>query len=322
MVLGPQGVGKTALVRETLRQAAATLDWTETAVVVQLSGLVQTEDRVTLRDISKQLNLDNTIGDKVFGSYAEHLSFLIASLKTGDTATSKPIVFVLDEFESFCSHKNQILLYNLFDVAQSRAVPICVVGLSSQIDVMDKLEKRVKSRFSHRHILLWPVKDANAYLNLALSILTLDTEASSTWDAQVNAILSTDAAFKVFESAYEVDKSLLSLKRLLHLSVVFMSMDGVQELQMKHLRSAFKKTIMPEYSETLSSQIADLSILELCLVVAIKHLSQTYEGEPFDFETVFQEYLKFQQGKMLTLPKERGVVLKAWETLVRLYKVK
>ena len=78
------------------------------------------------------------MGDKVFGSFAEHLSFLLASLKTGDSG-SKPIIFILDHFESFCSHKNQTLLYNLFDVAQSRAVPITVLGVSSSIDVTELL---------------------------------------------------------------------------------------------------------------------------------------------------------------------------------------
>ena len=317
LVLGPRGVGKTALVRETLCQASASPGWKETAVVVRLSGLVQTDDRVALRDITKQLDLENVVGEKVFGSFAEHLSFLLASLKTGDSATSKPIVFILDEFDSFCSHKNQTLLYNLFDVAQSRAVPICVIGLSSQIDVTELLEKRVKSRFSHRHLYLWPLKDAKAHLDLALSLLTLDTEESSTWDREVKALLSTSEAFKLFESVYEIEKSLALLKRLLHLSVVLMSKENAQQLQIEHLRSAAEATSMLESSNTLSSQVADLSILELCLLIAIKHLSQIYEGEPFNFEMVFHEYLKFKRRKMATLPDERGVVSKAWETLVR-----
>ena len=76
--------------------------------------------------------------------------------------------------------------------------------------------------------------------------------------------------------------------------------------------------MMLEASNTLSSQVADLSILELCLLIAIKHLSQIYEGEPFNFEMVFHEFLKFKRRKMATLPDERGVVSKAWETLVGL----
>ena len=301
--------------RETLRQAATIPGWTETAVVVQLSGLVQTDARMTLRDITRQLNLHNVVGDKVFGSYAEQLSFLIASLKSGDSATSKPIVFVLEEFESFCSHQNQTLLYNLYDVAQSGAVPICVIGLSSQMDVEELLEKRVRSRFSHRYLFLRPVKDVKEYLNLALGFLTLNSEASATWDIQVGALLSTDAACKLFENIFYAGGTLQNLKRFLHLSLVSMAMNGTQQLEIKHLRSATKKTSLL-VSETLSSQIADLSILELSLLVASMHLSKIFEGEPFNFETVFQEYLKFQRSKMSILPKERGVVFKAWETLV------
>ncbi len=46
----------------------------------------------------------------------------------------------------------QTLLYNLFDVAQSRAAPIIVVGLTTELDVVENLEKRVKSRFNHRQV--------------------------------------------------------------------------------------------------------------------------------------------------------------------------
>ena len=70
MVLGPPGVGKTALVREALHQAGDTPGWKENAMVVQLSGLIHTDARVTLKDISRQLDLENVVGDKVFGSYA------------------------------------------------------------------------------------------------------------------------------------------------------------------------------------------------------------------------------------------------------------
>ena len=104
------------------RKSSVKKEWMDNVVVVLLSGHIQTDDKLALRDITKQLNLENVVGDKVFGSFAEHLSFLLASLKTGDSG-SKPIIFILDHFETFCSHKNQTLLYNLFDVAQSRAVP-------------------------------------------------------------------------------------------------------------------------------------------------------------------------------------------------------
>lgn len=43
---------------------------------------------------------------------------------------SKSVLFILDEFDLFSQHRNQTLLYNLFDVAQSAQAPICVVGLT------------------------------------------------------------------------------------------------------------------------------------------------------------------------------------------------
>merc|ERR1719270_484263 len=322
LVLGPRGVGKTALVSHVMRKAAAIPSWRDNAVRVELSGLIQTDDKLALRDITKQLKLENVVGDRVFGSFAEHLSFLLASLKTGDSTASKPIVFILDEFDSFCSHKNQTLLYNLFDVAQSRAVPICVIGLSSQIDVTELLEKRVKSRFSHRHLYLWPLKDSKAHLDLALQLLTLNTEGSSTWDKEVKELLTTDAFANLIDSVYDIEKSLTVLKRILHSALTSMSKNSSEHLEVVHLESAVKEVAMFETSNTLSSQIADLSIMELCLLIAIKHLSQIYEGEPFNFEMVFHEYLKFKRRKMATLPDERGVVTKAWETLVSLELVK
>lgn len=53
---------------------------------------------------------------------AENLTFLLQCLKQGDRDNSKSVIFVLDEFDLFCHHQNQTLLYNLFDVAQSAQV--------------------------------------------------------------------------------------------------------------------------------------------------------------------------------------------------------
>lgn len=43
------------------------------------------------------------------------------------------MLFVLDEFDLFAHHKNQTLLYNLFDVSQSAQAPIAVVGITCRL---------------------------------------------------------------------------------------------------------------------------------------------------------------------------------------------
>lgn len=74
--------------------------------------------------------------------------------------TSRSVIFIIDEFDLFATHARQTLLYNLFDIAQARKAPIAVLGLTTRIDVVESLEKRVKSRFSHRYV----------YLSLAKSL--------------------------------------------------------------------------------------------------------------------------------------------------------
>ena len=72
--------------------------------------------------------------------------------ETEEGHTTKSVVFILDEFDLFTTHPRQTLLYNLFDIAQSRKAPIVVLGLTTRVDVAEALEKRVKSRFSHRYV--------------------------------------------------------------------------------------------------------------------------------------------------------------------------
>ena len=53
---------------------------------------------------------------------------------------------ILEEFDLFTQHKNQTLLYNLFDITQASKAPLTVVGVTRRLDVMELFEKRVKSR--------------------------------------------------------------------------------------------------------------------------------------------------------------------------------
>jgi origin recognition complex subunit 4 len=321
LVLGPHGVGKTALVRRVLTLARDEIPaWDENVVVVQLNGLLQTDDRIALKEITKQLHLENVTGDRVFGSFAEHLTFLLASLKVGDKS-SKPIVFILEEFDSFCSHKNQTLLYNLFDIAQSRAVPICVIGVSCQIDVTELLEKRVNSRFSHRHLNLMPSQEFEPFLHLATNLLLLApaVDHAAAWNRAIETFMKSKDVVKFLENrVFAYDKSITNLKRVLYLALLNMLESGATKLELTHLVAANDENFASEQTDACDLLIRDLSIVELCLLVAVKHITEIYDGEPFNFEMVFHEYVKFKRRKFTTLPEERSVVYKCWEQLLQL----
>ncbi|XP_023943911.2 origin recognition complex subunit 4 [Bicyclus anynana] len=157
LIIGPRGCGKTALINSVLHQVSKEADLVNDAIVVKLNGLIHHDDKVALKSITAQMQLENAVGDRVFGTFAENLSFLLSCLMSGTDRRCKSMVFILEQFDMFChSTRTQTLLYNLFDITHSKQAPMCVLGVTNRIDVMELLEKRVKSRFSHRHIFIFP----------------------------------------------------------------------------------------------------------------------------------------------------------------------
>lgn len=64
-------------------------------------------------------------------------------------------VIIIDAFHLFAGHARQSLLYCLFDTVQHSKIGVgsqgmAVIGVTSRVDTINLLEKRVKSRFSGR----------------------------------------------------------------------------------------------------------------------------------------------------------------------------
>jgi origin recognition complex subunit 4 len=184
LVIGARGSGKTALVNKVLSEVAK--DNGGEYHVVRLNGFLHTDDKIALREIWRQLGKEMDIEEDGSGpgkNYADTLTTLLALLshpseQTGELTdqVAKAVIFVIDEFELFAQHPRQTLLYNLFDIAQSRKAPIAVLGLTTRIDVTNSLEKRVKSRFSHRYVHLSLAKTFTAFQEICRSCLTIEHE--------------------------------------------------------------------------------------------------------------------------------------------------
>lgn len=117
---------------------------------------------------------------------------------TDEGVTSQSIVFVIDEFDMFASHPRQTLLYNLFDIAQSRKAPIAVVGCTTRLDVVEMLEKRVKSRFSHRYVYLSQPKSLPIYWQVCRQGLIVDDDEAE--KEGINTYLEGHAEFQQYWS--------------------------------------------------------------------------------------------------------------------------
>lgn len=185
LLLGSRGVGKTCMVETAIADLA--IEHADNFHVVRLNGFIQTDDKLALREIWRQLGREMQVGEDETGqvnTYADTMASLLHLLSHPEeltetldpdapASTTKSIIFVLDEFDLFTTHPRQTLLYNLFDIAQARKAPVAVIGCSARVDVTDRLEKRVKSRFSHRWIHLSQAKSFPAFEKIAKAGLML-----------------------------------------------------------------------------------------------------------------------------------------------------
>ena len=184
LVIGARGSGKTALVNKVLSEVAK--DNGGQYHVVRLNGFIHTDDKIALREIWRQLGKEMDVEEDGSGpgkNYADTLATLLALLshpseQTGEVTdqVAKAVIFIMDEFDLFAHHPRQTLLYKLFDIAQSRKAPIAVLGLTTRIDVTNTLEKRVKSRFSHRYVHLRLATTFTAFQAMCKACLLLEPD--------------------------------------------------------------------------------------------------------------------------------------------------
>ncbi|XP_027551580.1 origin recognition complex subunit 4 isoform X2 [Neopelma chrysocephalum] len=294
LIVGPRGSGKTTLLNHVLKNLRGMKQVRGNLLEVHLNGLLQTSDKVALKEITRQLQLENVVGDKVFGSFAETLAFLLEALRKGDRTSSCPVLFVLDEFDLFVHHKNQTLLYNLFDISQSAQTPVTIIGLTCR-----QYMKIFKEQ-------------------LSLPAEFPDEPFAQKWNDNIQHLSEDKIVQDVLQNLFHHTKDLRSLYFLLMLAVSAVS------VQHPLLTAADLQEASRQHSTDSKANIVHgLSVLEICLIIAMKHLNDVYDGEPFNFQMVYNEFQKFIQRKAHSMYNfEKPVVMKAFEHLLQLELVK
>ncbi|KAG6844905.1 hypothetical protein H0H87_002604 [Tephrocybe sp. NHM501043] len=250
LVLGPRGSGKTRLVKNCIRSFVE-----EKPIVIRLSGWTQHSDRLAMREIAYQLHQQTGTsylsqgdddGDAEADSEGSHPLFeslssskppagQLPALISLLPALSRPTIVVLDAFDLFILHPRQALLYCLLDTAQScRAGAgnkgLAVIGITSRIDTIVHLEKRVKSRFSGRMIRTAPPRTLEDWETIIKAILFkevdtfMDThpleeevvaEWSAVWSAVVEKFLQDSSVLAVWNDTFSVTRDVRMLTRML-----------------------------------------------------------------------------------------------------------
>nr|CAI5822511.1 unnamed protein product [Callosobruchus analis] len=322
LVIGPRRCGKTLLVNQVLERLQQKHNFQTDCILVKLNGLIHTDDRVALKSTTSQMQLDNVVDGKVFGTFAENLAFLLECLRTGDKCKSKSVMFILEEFDLFCSHHNQTLLYNLFDVSQSAQAPICILGITCRLDVIELLEKRVKSRFSHRQIFLLPnesqslksdalqvtLNKIEQYLRLPEDSIKLKINSSliKQWSKNLTNLVNDKKFKNVIQRLTDIDNSDAMLKDFL-VKVIFQFSGENLTVEM------FQKQLNILEEDDMIKVLQDLTVLELCLIISMKHHIEIYDNNPMNFEMVYNRFMKFANANAGVQNFQRAVILKAFE---------
>ena len=306
LLVGARGCGKTALVNQVLRQQAR--EHADNFHVVRLNGFIHTDDKIALREIWRQLGREMELDDDEgpAKNYADTLTTLLALLshpteqgRDQPDQVTKSVIFILDEFELFATHPRQTLLYNLFDIAQSRKAPIAVLGLTTKIDVSESLEKRVKSRFSHRYVYLGLAKSFAAYresCKAALSIgddIDLAEATRQAWDEVVEHFLSFDAVEQHLRRLYYTTKSVSDFMSslLLPMATIPAATNMSSPELLSHLITPI--TISITSSKPPDNRLAllfSLSTLQLALLICATRLTAIYNTELVSFLLAYEEY--------------------------------
>lgn len=101
------------------------------------------DDCSAMKSLAKQLHRESLLDSLVSGSvtevsdepklfsFSQQLYLFLEEIKNNDN--NKALLIILHEFDLFALHRNQLLLYNLFECCQSSKTPICIIGLTCRL---------------------------------------------------------------------------------------------------------------------------------------------------------------------------------------------
>ena len=158
-----------------------------------------------------------------------HLLALISMIP----ALPRPTILVLEGFDLFAGHARQALLYCLLDTAQAcragtgSGSGMTVVGVTSRVDTLNLLEKRVKSRFSGRMIRTACPGKFEHWVALAKTVLCApcsnedpsadadEREWKETWDGAVEKFVTHQSVVDALRETYALTRDFQMFRRIM-----------------------------------------------------------------------------------------------------------
>ncbi|KAL9246206.1 hypothetical protein vseg_019771 [Gypsophila vaccaria] len=312
LLLGPRGCGKTAVLELVLKDVLK--EYPDMISVIKLNGILHSDDNCAIKEIARQLCTENQLMFSKMASFDDNTQFMIAMLRECGLA-HKTIVFVLDEFDLFAQGK-QRLLYSLLDAMQSVKSQAVVIGISCRLDADQLLEKRVRSRFSHRKLLFCPPSkdELERLLEHALSLpesSSLPQSYVHQFNKELHNILADKKVKETVNTLLDSDSTVYQLMRFLFLVVSSINLKAGL-LSVENLTKAFVSINRQPKLDFLK----DCSVLELYILVCMKRL-EAREQNSYNFNAVMKEYKAIHDSFQTHDYYARSACLRAFEHLIQ-----
>ncbi|KAF5188329.1 Origin recognition complex subunit [Thalictrum thalictroides] len=312
LLLGSRGCGQVEVLDLVLEDLKA--EYPEIISVVRLDGVLHSDDNCAIKEIAKQLCSENQLLFSKMASSDDNTQFMMAVLREYGLA-HKTVVFILDEFDLFAQGK-QRLLYSLLDAMQSVSSQAVVIGMSCRLDADQLLEKRVRSRFSHRKLLFLPSSKEDI-LRLLKHILTLPEDSMFprdyviTFNKKLHNMFE-EAKFKeILDTLLDADSSVHHVLNFLFVAVCNMNLESGY-LSVENFKTALLSIQRPYKLDSLQG----CSVLELYILACMKRLEDK-EQNSYNFNSVMTEYKHIHDSYRISDYYARNVSLRAFEHLLQ-----
>ncbi|CAI4054135.1 origin recognition complex subunit 4 SKDI_16G4160 [Saccharomyces kudriavzevii IFO 1802] len=214
----------------------------------------------------------------------------------GSSTTKITVVFIFDEIDTFAGPVRQTLLYNLFDMVEHARVPVCIFGCTTKLNMLEYLEKRVKSRFSQRVIHMPQIRDLDDMIDAVRSLLSVHPDVSpwgSQWNDTVEKELSNPRSNlnKHITMNFETFRALSALKNsMIPLVATSTNFDSLSSaIKSCSFLDLYNKN---QLSNSLTGRLQSLSDLELAILISAARVALRAKDGSFNFNLAYAEYEK------------------------------
>ncbi|KAG7400241.1 hypothetical protein PHYBOEH_006579 [Phytophthora boehmeriae] len=329
LLLASMGSDRRAIVTRAMRNLREKFgDFT----LVYLNGVILQSELEAFKELTAQLTRDAAVKHPVlsYWNMYEYLrSLLVAKASAGDH-----VIVILDALEQFVrenSNAKQLLLYNLLDWLQAKDVKMGVLGVTNSYNVVDNLEKRVRSRFSNLQIVV-ERPSFEHIKQLLVNTLSLDSfdwsshshlqqpsqEFITAFSNSVRKLLTTQSNFLAsLEFDYDIGKPQAFFLRLAAAAVYYLE-TRAPLLSSTHFRQA-RHLLEQDHQLAVLGTVTEHGI---ALLIGMGHLEKA-DQRVFTLEMVYARWENFlRQHDMLAQLPTRSEAQKALENLLQLKLVK